>query len=89
MNWQQAFRCVQEISGSRPNAPHAAVQLRHEVVASSQLTPAEKTEIHGVLDGLQHAGLYQRIALVGQMIELFSRHVEFKAEIVTGREERK
>ncbi len=82
MNWQKVFRCVQEISGSRPDAPRAIVQLRHEVVASSQLTPAEIAEIHGVLDGLQHAGLYQKVALVGQLIEVLSRHGEFKAKFV-------
>ena len=80
MNWQTVFECVQKISGVKRDSPHAIVLLRQEVVASSQLSPAEKEELHLVLDGLQKANLYGQISLVSQLKEVLSRHAEFKAK---------
>jgi len=85
MNWQEAYRCVQVISGSNPDAPRAVVQLRHEVIASIQLTPDDKSEIHGALDALQNADMYQKVALVGQLIEVLSLHSEFEAKLLGGK----
>ena len=79
MNWETAFQCVQNIAGMKPNAPQAMVQLRHEVVASTQLSAAEKVELHDVLDGIQNANMYGKISFVGRLKEILSRHPEFKA----------
>ncbi|MEP7154483.1 MAG: hypothetical protein ABI905_01825 [Betaproteobacteria bacterium] len=79
MNWETVFNCVQSISGMKRDSPQALVQLRHEIVASSQLLPAEKVELHGVLDGLQNANMYGKISFVGRLKELLSKHAEFKA----------
>jgi hypothetical protein len=80
MNWETVFQCVQKISGMKGDSPHAMVSLRKEVVASSQLTTAEKEELHLVLDGLQQANLYGKISLLGQLKDVLSRHAEFKAK---------
>ena len=80
MNWQTVFQCVQKISGQKSDAPQAMVLLRGEVVASSQLSPADKTELHAVLDGLQSANLYGQISFVSKLKEVLSRHPEFKAK---------
>ena len=61
------------------DSPQAMVLLRKEVVASTQLSPAEKEELHQVLDGLQDANLYGKISLVSQLKDVLSRHAEFKA----------
>lgn len=82
MNWQTVFQCVQKIASMKADAQHAMVQLRGEVVASAQLSPEEKTEIHELLDGLQNANLYGKIAFVGKLKEVLSRHPEFKAMYV-------
>ena len=82
MNWQTVFKCVQKIANMKPDAQHAMVQLRGEVVASTKLSPAEKTEIHELLDGLQQANLYGKISFLGKLKEVFSRHPEFKAMYV-------
>jgi len=82
MNWQTVFQCVKKIAGMKSDAQHAMVQLRGEVVASTQLSPDEKTELHDLLDGLQTANLYGKIAFVGKLKEVFSRHPEFKAMYV-------
>ena len=79
MNWETVFQCVRSISGLKHDSPHAIVRLRQEIVASSRLSPAEKTELHEVLDGLQRANLYGQISLVSQLKDVLSRHPEFKA----------
>ena len=60
------------------DAPTSMVLLRQEIVGSSQLTAAEKTDLHEVLDGLQQANLYGRISFLSRLKELLSRHPEFK-----------
>ena len=80
MNWQTVFQCVQKISGLKRDSPHAIVLLRQEIVASSQLSSADKEELHLVLDGLQKANLYGQISLVSQLKDVLSRHAEFKAK---------
>lgn len=80
MNWETVFQCVQNIAGMKRDAPHAMVLLRQEVIASSQLTVAEKDELHLVLDGLQQANMYGQISFVSQLKEVLSRHAEFKAK---------
>jgi len=79
MNWETVFQCVQSISGMKRDSLQAMVLLRREIVASTQLSPAEKQELHAVLDGLQKANLYGRISLVSQLKDVLSRHAEFKA----------
>lgn len=82
MNWQTVFQCVQKIASMKPDAQHAMVQLRGEVVASTQLSAADKTEIHDLLDGLQSANLYGKISFVGKLKDALSKHPEFKAMYV-------
>ena len=79
MNWQTVFQCVQKIASMKPDAQHAMVQLRGEVVASTQLSAVEKREIHELLDGLQQANLYGKISFVGKLKQALSKHSEFKA----------
>ena len=79
MNWETVFQCVQVISGMKQDAPQAMVQLRQEIVASTLLSPAEKDELHEVLDGLQKANLYGQISFVSKLKDVLSRHAEFKA----------
>ena len=79
MQWDTVFECVREISGTTLGMPRAIVLLRHEVVASTQLSATDKQELHDVLDRLQSANLYGRISLVGKLKEVLSRHEAFKA----------
>lgn len=79
MNWEIVFACVQKLSGMKRDAPHAIIQLRQEVVASTQLSAGEKEELHVVLDGLQQANMYGQISFVSRLKEVLSRHAEFKA----------
>lgn len=79
MNWQAVRQCMQSIAGMKRDAAQSIMQLRTEVIASRQLTPAEKVEIHDVLTALESANLYGQISLVGKLKELLSRHAEFKA----------
>jgi hypothetical protein len=79
MNWDTVFDCVQAISGLKRDYPHAIMTLRKEVIATPELSAAEKAEMHLVLDGLQKANLYGQIALVGQLKEVLSGHAGFKA----------
>lgn len=79
MNWEIVFACVQKLSGMKRDAPHAIIQLRQEVVASTQLSASEKEELHVVLDGLQQANMYGQISFVSRLKEVLSRHAEFKA----------
>jgi hypothetical protein len=79
MNWEIVFACVQKLSGMKRDAPQAIVQLRQEVVASTQLSASEKEELHVVLDGLQQANMYGQISFVSRLKEVLSRHAEFKA----------
>lgn len=79
MNWETVYQCMQKIAGMKRDAPEAMVLLRAEVVASAQLSAADKAELHGVLDSLQSANLYGQISLVGRLKEILSRHAEFKA----------
>jgi hypothetical protein len=80
MNWQTVFHSVQSIAKGTRDAPRAIIALRHEVVATTQLTAKEKEEMHLALDGLQGANLYGQIALVGQLKEVLSTHAEWKAQ---------
>jgi hypothetical protein len=80
MNWETVFQCVQKISGQKRDAPQAMVMLRQEIVASTQLSPADKSDLHDVLDGLQKANLYGQISYVGRLKEVLSRHAAFKAK---------
>ena len=80
MNWQTAFECVQQISGMKGDVPRAMMLLRREVVASPELSEEDRDALHGVLDRLQGANLYGKIALVGQLKELLSKHTAFKAK---------
>ena len=78
MNWETVFQCVRDISGLKRDSPRAIVLLRQEIVASAQLSPADKLELHDVLDGLQKANLYGQISFVSKLKEVLSRHAEFK-----------
>ena len=80
MNWQTVFKCVQSIAGGKRDSPQAIVQLRHEVVATAELSAADKEEMHLVLDGLQKGNLYGQIALVGQLKGVLSKYAEFKGK---------
>ena len=80
MNWDIVFQSVQSIAGMKRDSPHAIVLLRQQVVASEQVSPAEKVELHAVLDGLQSANLYGQISLVSKLKEILSRHAEFTAK---------
>ncbi len=42
MQWDTVFECVREISGTTSGMPRAIVLLRHEVVASTQLSATDK-----------------------------------------------
>ncbi len=79
MNWEIVFQSVQVIAGMKRDSPHAIVMLRQQVVASEQISPAEKIELHEVLDGLQSANLYGQISYVSKLKEILARHAEFKA----------
>ena len=79
MNWETVFECVQKIAGVKRDAPQAMVRLRQEIIASSQLSAADKLELHDVLDGLQTANLYGQISFVSKLKEILSRHADFKA----------
>ena len=79
MNWETVYQCMQKIAGMKRDAAQAIVLLRAEVIASTQLSVADKAELQGVLDGLQSANLYGQISLVGRLKEILSRHAEFKA----------
>ena len=80
MNWPTVFQSVQSIAKGTRDAPQAMVALRHEVIASTQLSAAEKTALHGVLDRLQSANIYGQVALVGQLKEELGTHAEWKAQ---------
>jgi hypothetical protein len=80
MNWETVYQCVQKIAGMKRDAPQAIVMLRQEVIASTQLSAADKVELHEVLDGLQSANVYGQISFVGRLKEILSRHAEFKAK---------
>ncbi len=80
MNWAVVFKAVKSVARGSTESAHAMVTLRKEVIATSQLPEAEKAEIHQVMDGLQDANLYGRIALVGRLKEVLSRHPEFKSQ---------
>lgn len=80
MNWETVYQCVQKIAGMKRDSAQALVALRQEVIASTQLSSAEKGELHEVLDGLQSANVYGQISFVGKLKEVFSRHDEFKAK---------
>jgi uncharacterized protein YfeS len=79
MNWQTVFNSLQSIAKGKRDASRAIVALRHEVVATTQLTAAEKEQMHRALDGLQSANLYGQIALVGQINDVLSAHAQWKA----------
>lgn len=80
MNWSVVFNAVQSIVRGSSDVPQAMVTLRKEVIATSLLTASEKSEMHQVLDGLQDANLYGRIALVGRLKEVLSQHPEFTSQ---------
>jgi hypothetical protein len=80
MNWPTVFQSVQSIAKGTRDAPRAIVALRQEVVATTQLTAAEKEQMHRVLDGLQSANLYGQIALVGQLKEVLATHAQWKVQ---------
>ncbi len=80
LNWSVVFEAVQSIARGSSDLPRVMVTLRKEVIATSQLPEAEKAEIHQVMDGLQDANLYGRIALVGRLKEVLSRHPQFKSQ---------
>ena len=80
MNWQIVFKSIQSIAKSSQDAPLAIVALRHEVVATTELTDAHKGEMHQILDRLQQANLYGQIALIGQIKEVLSNYPAFKKQ---------
>ena len=80
LNWSVVFAAVQTIARGSADLPRAMVTLRKEVIATTQMTAAEKAETHQIMDGLQDANLYGRIALIGQLKEVLSRHPAFKAQ---------
>lgn len=80
MNWLVVFEAVQSVARGSSESANAMVTLRKEIIATSLLTASEKLEMHQVMDGLQDANLYGRIALVGRLKEVLSRHPEFKAQ---------
>ena len=77
MNWQTVFNSMQSLSRGSPDAPLAITALRGEVDATTQLTLADKDEITLVLDKLQLANMYGKIALVGQLKKVLSKHAAF------------
>jgi hypothetical protein len=80
MNWQIVFASVQSIAKASNDVPRALVALRHEVVATAELTPAHKDEMHQILDRLQKANVYGQIALIGQLKEVLSNYAAFKKQ---------
>lgn len=80
MNWETVYQCVQKITGMKRDSPQAMVVLRQEVIASTQLSAADKVELHEILDGLQSANVYGQISFVGKLKEVLSRHDGFKAK---------
>jgi hypothetical protein len=78
VNWLVALNTVQSIARGSADLPQAMVNLRKEVIATTQLNGSEKAEMHALLDGLQSANLYGRIALLGRVKEILSQHAEFK-----------
>jgi hypothetical protein len=79
VDWRVVFDAVQSIARGSADLPRAMVTLRKEVIATRQVPEAEKAEMHELMDGLQDANLYGRIALVGRLKEVLSRHPEFKS----------
>ena len=80
MNWAVVFKAVKSVARGSTESAHAMVTLRKEIIATSLLTASEKLEMHQVIDGMQDANLYGRIALVGRLKEVLSRHPEFKSQ---------
>lgn len=80
MNWETVYQCVQKIAGMKRDSAQALVVLRQEIIASTQLSAADKADLHEVLDRLQSANVYGQISLVGQLKEILSRHDGFKAK---------
>jgi hypothetical protein len=78
VNWQTALISLQTIAKGGRDTPRALVVLRHEVVATKDVSDADKEELHRVLDRLQSANLYGQIALVGQLKEILSTYPAFK-----------
>ncbi|NJR72179.1 MAG: hypothetical protein HC782_03740 [Gammaproteobacteria bacterium] len=70
---------MQSLALNSADAPRAIVALRHEVIASTEFTAPEKTEIKLILDALQAANLYGKIALVGQLKQALSAHAGFRS----------
>lgn len=79
MNWDTVFQCLRRISGMKGDASQAIVLLRREVLASTELPPADRQELLNALEGLASANLYGQISLVGKLKEVLSRHAAFKA----------
>lgn len=77
MNWQTVFNSMQSLSRGLPDAASAITSLRSEVDATTQLTMADKDEITLVLDKLKLANMYGKIALVGQLKKVLSKHAAF------------
>jgi hypothetical protein len=77
MNWQTVFNSMQSLSRGSPDAPMAITALRDEVETTTQLTAADKDEITLVLDKLQLANMYGKIALMGQLKNVLSKHAGF------------
>ena len=80
MNWQIVFQSVQSIAKATHDVPRALVALRHEVVATNELSAAHKDEMHQILDRLQKANLYGQIALIGQIKEVLSNYAAFQKQ---------
>ncbi len=71
---------MQSLSRDSADVPRAIVALRHEVLATTELTAADRDEIGLVLDRLQQANMYGKIALVGQLKQVLSKHKAFTAQ---------
>jgi|GEM_PF-6875207 len=80
MNWQTVFQSMQSLTRDSADQPLAIVALRHEVIATTELSAAEKDEIGLVLDRLQQANMYGKIALVGQLKQVLSKHAGFSSK---------
>lgn len=80
LNWSVVFEAVQSIARGSSDSSRAMLTLRNEITATTLLTASEKSEMHQVIDSLQDANLYGRIALVGRLKEVLSRHPAFKAQ---------
>jgi len=79
MNWQTAFNAIESITRGAADAATATATLQREVETTTQINADDKAEITLVLEKLITANLYGKIALVGQLKKVLSKHPAFTA----------